>query len=219
MTDNPPIHARFYHKRSGFTLDVDLLLPGKGVTVILGASGSGKTSLLRCMAGLDRPDSGYLSVNGQVWLSDNTCLPAYRRPIGYVFQEDSLFAHLTVQQNILFGCHDRSGISDELMPVIELLGISHLLDRKPASLSGGERQRVAIARALAIQPQLLLMDEPLSSLDAERKSEVLPYLEEIRDCHQIPIIYVTHDSSEAERLATHRITIHDGSIVDEPHTT
>lgn len=213
MHDEKIIQAQFFLNRPGFSLDVDLELPGAGITVIQGASGSGKTTILRCIAGLERPDKGSLRVNGNVWQNDKFSLPTYQRPIGYVFQEDSLFEHLSAQNNILFGCRQKGRISYELMPVIQMLGIGHLLERKPSELSGGERQRVSIARALAVKPEILLMDEPLSSLDGKRKSEVLPFLEHIRDFQRIPIIYVTHDQSEAIRLASHIVEINDGRVV------
>ena len=214
MSDKSSIHATFLLKRENFTLDVNLQISGKGITVIQGASGSGKTTILRCIAGLETPDKGYLSVNGVVWQDGSMSLPPYQRPIGYVFQEDSLFDHLTAEKNILFGCKERSYIPADFVPVIDILGISHLLNRMPSELSGGERQRVALARALAVNPMLLLMDEPLSSLDKERKEEILPYLEKIRDMGEIPIIYVTHDPNEARRLSARCITMKSGCVID-----
>lgn len=213
MSDKLTLQARFLLKRPSFTLDIDLELPASGITVLHGPSGCGKTTILRCIAGLEKPDEGYLRVNGNVWQDERFFLPTYKRPIGYVFQEDSLFEHLNVLDNILFGCKERQRISADLMPVIQMLGISHLLDRRPANLSGGERQRAAIARAIAVNPEVLLMDEPLSSLDSKRKSEILPFLEHVRDFHRTPIVYVTHDRAEAERLATKLVEISDGSVI------
>lgn len=206
------IHARFHLKRVGFRLDVDLKLPGRGISVLQGASGSGKTTVLRCMAGLEHPDQGFLQVNGRVWQDNQLFIPAYKRPIGYVFQEDSLFEHLTAKSNILIGCDQRREVPSTLMPLIEMLGLGHLLQRYPSALSGGERQRVAIARALVVEPEVLLMDEPLSSLDTQRKSEILPYLERIRNSNLMPIIYVTHDQTEAERLADCLVVLQDGHV-------
>ena len=212
MSDRHMILARFRLKRKGFELDVDLRLPGRGITVLQGNSGSGKTTILRCLAGLEHPDEGFLQVNGKIWQDEKLFLKPYQRPIGYVFQEDSLFDHLTAQNNVLFGCRDRRHIPSGLMPLVEILGINHLMQRFPAELSGGERQRVAIARALAVKPELLLMDEPLSSLDAQRKSEILPYLEQIRNFNQMPIVYVTHDHHEATRLADNLVMLDEGRL-------
>lgn len=212
MPDKSSIHARFVLNRPGFMLDVDMHLPGRGITVLQGCSGSGKTTILRCIAGLEQPDEGALKVHGKVW-QDATCfVPTHQRPIGFVFQEDSLFEHLTARKNILFGCREKRHIPADLMTLIQLLGISHLLDRYPAELSGGERQRVAIARAMAVKPEVLLMDEPLSSLDSQRKAEILPYLEQIRNFNRTPIIYVTHDHAEAVRLADRLVVLRHGTV-------
>ena len=212
------LQAKFLLKRPSFTLDIELKLPASGVTVIQGPSGCGKTTILRCIAGLEQPDEGYLRVNDKVWQDERFFLSAYKRPIGYVFQEDSLFEHLNVLDNILFGCKERRRMPADMMPVIQMLGISHLLERRPAELSGGERQRAAIARALAVKPEVLLMDEPLPSLDRKRKAEILPFLEQIRDLHRTPIIYVTHDRAEAERLATRLIEVDNGSLASVQKT-
>ncbi len=175
------IQARFLVEHHGFSLDLDLTLPGRGVTAIFGQSGSGKTTLLRCLAGLARPKQGRLVVNGEVWLDTvrNVFLATHKRPLSYVFQEASLFAHLSVKKNLRFGL-ERVAASErrvDLAQATELLGIGHLLDRMPSGLSsGGERQRVGIARALLTSPRLLLLDEPLASLDQKRKLEILPYL-------------------------------------------
>lgn len=207
------IAARFRLAWPGFTLDVDLKLPLSGVTALFGPSGSGKTTLLRCIAGLERAPEGLLSINGDVWQDDHHWLPTYKRPLGYVFQEASLFTHLSVTGNLRYGLKrstDRQLVS--LEQAIELLGIGHLLDRKPDRLSGGERQRVAIARALAVSPRLLLMDEPLAALDLKRKREILPYLERLHDELEIPIIYVSHSPDEVARLADHIVAMEDGLV-------
>ncbi len=197
------IQARFRVDYPDFSLDVDLDLPGQGVTALFGHSGSGKTTLLRLIAGLMRVPNGRLSVNGCIWQDGETFLPTHRRPLGYVFQEASLFPHLNARRNLEYGMKRTANAMDPaaLRQVIDLLGIGHLLDRRPHQLSGGERQRVAIARALAVQPALLLMDEPLAALDLKRKQEILPYLERLHDALEIPVLYVSHSPDEVARLA------------------
>ena len=208
------INARFKLDWPGFTLDVDLALSGRGVTALFGHSGSGKTTLLRCLAGLERPSHGRLDFKGKIWQDEKTWLPTHQRPIGYVFQEASLFAHLNVLGNLNFGLK-RSATAQRvgLEQAIELLGISHLLERKPDTLSGGERQRVGIARALAVGPEILLMDEPLAALDLKRKQEILPYLERLHDELAIPVIYVSHSPDEVARLADHLVAMDGGRVV------
>ncbi len=208
------IDARFRLDWPGFILDVDLSLPGRGVTALFGHSGSGKTTLLRCIAGLERAREGRLTVNGEVWQDERHWLPTHKRPIGYVFQEASLFPHLSVLGNLRYGMKrmfDPQRVS--LDHAIELLGIGHLLDRKPDRLSGGERQRVGIARALAVSPRLLLMDEPLAALDLKRKQEILPYLERLHDELDIPVLYVSHSPDEVARLADHLVAMEDGKVL------
>jgi len=204
------IQARFQLSHPGFTLDVDLDLPGKGVTALFGPSGCGKTSLLRCMAGLTRAPLGQLTVNGAVWQDASHFLPTHQRPLGYVFQEANLFAHLNVQRNLQYG-QARVPVADRriaLDSVVDLLGIAHLLERMPQGLSGGERQRVAIARALLTSPRLLLMDEPLAA-----KNEFLPYLERLHDELDIPVVYVSHAPDEVARLADHIVVMQEGRAV------
>lgn len=208
------IDARFVVDYPGFSLDVDLALPGQGVTALFGPSGSGKTTVLRCMAGLEAPTRGHLRVAGDTWFDTHTRidLPTHRRPIGYVFQEASLFPHLDVRGNLAYGMkriakHARRVKLDD---VAAMLGIDHLLGRMPIHLSGGERQRVGIARALLTSPRLLLMDEPLAALDAERKQEILPYLQRLHDDLDIPVIYVTHSPDEVARLADHLVLMQAG---------
>ncbi len=214
----PLIEARFEVTWPGFTLDVDERLPARGVTALFGHSGSGKTTLLRCIAGLERAKQGRLSFNGDPWQDKATWVPTHRRPIGYVFQEASLFAHLSVLGNLRYGQKRRRGEDPRqakfsLEHAIELLGIGHLLQRKPAALSGGERQRVGIARALAVSPRLLLMDEPLAALDLKRKQEILPYLERLHDDLEIPVLYVSHAPDEVARLADHLVVMDAGRVV------
>lgn len=202
-----------------FTLDVNLQLPAQGFTALFGPSGSGKTSLLRCIAGLEKVSNGHLIVNGECWQADNVFLPVHRRALGYVFQEASLFPHLTVQGNLDYGAaRSRRHRTNKFPPadqrnIVELLGIGHLLLRQPERLSGGERQRVAIARALLAAPKLLLMDEPLAALDFERKREILPYLERLRDELAIPVLYVSHAPDEVARLADHLVVMQDGRAI------
>lgn len=208
------ITARFHVTWPGFTLDLDLDLPGRGVTVIFGQSGSGKTTLLRCIAGLERAERGFLAFNGEVWQDDQTFLPTHKRPLGYVFQEASLFPHLSVLGNLRYGLtRSKAEQRVSLDHAIELLGIDALLERKPVRLSGGERQRVGIARALAVSPRILLMDEPLAALDLARKQEILPYLERLRDELEIPVLYVTHSPDEVGRLANYLVALDAGTVV------
>lgn len=212
------IQARFRLDWPGFTLDVDLDMPGRGVTALFGHSGSGKTTLLRCLAGLERAMPGRLVVNGDVW-QDNTgsaavWLATHHRPLGYVFQEASLFPHLTVMGNLRYGMRRSSNAQlASLDQAVELLGIGHLLERKPDRLSGGERSRIGIARALAVSPRLLLMDEPLAALDLKRKQEILPYLERLHRELDIPVVYVSHAPDEVARLADHLVVMDAGRAV------
>lgn len=215
------LHARFTLQRADFALDLDLQLPGTGVSALFGASGSGKTTCLRAIAGLEPTARGYLEVNGQVWQDDSTdfFLPPHRRPLGYVSQDAGLFTHLDVQGNLEYGMR-RVPASERRIPLqqaIDLLGIAHLLKRKPVTLSGGERQRVSIARALAVSPALLLMDEPLAALDMQRKEEILPYLERLQQELAIPLIYVSHAPDEVARLADYMVLLRQGSLVAAGH--
>ena len=212
------IHAKLRLQRADFTLDVDVQLPGQGITALFGPSGCGKTTLLRAIAGLERAQ-GHVTINQHIWQDDATQqrLPTHQRALGYVFQEASLFPHLSARANVEYGLK-RTPVARrkvQLTQAIDLLGIGHLLDRSPATLSGGERQRVAIARALATSPQLLLMDEPLSALDAQRKAEVLPYLEQLQRHLEIPILYVTHAQDEVARLADHVVLLHGGRVLHQ----
>ena len=211
------ISATFQRQLGDFSIDVALDLPGRGVTAIFGSSGSGKTTLLRCVAGLERTPRGYLKVNGQVWQDHATGLfvPVHKRSLGYVFQEASLFDHLNVQRNLDYGLRRVPAAERRvsLGQAIELLGIEKLLQRDPGTLSGGERQRVAIARALATSPRALLMDEPLASLDVQRKAEVLPYLERLHEELDIPVLYVSHAPDEVARLADHLVFLSAGRVL------
>ncbi len=213
MEPSQQIIARFLKKRAGFTLDVDISIPARGITGLFGHSGSGKTTLLRLIAGLEKAE-GVCKFKEQYWQNEHTIVPTYQRPIGYVFQDANLFPHLTVANNLKYGQKRHQGKqSIALDHAIELLGIGHLLSRKPAQLSGGEKQRVGIARALAVSPELLLMDEPLAALDLARKQEILPYLERLHDELAIPMLYVSHAPDEIARLADHIVVMEKGSVV------
>lgn len=202
---------------AAFALDADLVLPAQGIAVLYGPSGSGKTTLLRCVAGLERAHDAVVRIAGQLWQDDarNLFLPTWKRPLGYVFQEASLLEHLDVLGNLRFGLQ-RAGLgqtSQALESAIELLGIGELLKRRAHQLSGGERQRVAIARALALQPRMLLLDEPLASLDHARRQDILPWLERLRDEVRIPMLYVTHAADEVARLADTLVVLDKGRVV------
>jgi molybdate transport system ATP-binding protein len=214
----PPLELRVCLPRAHFALDVNLTLPARGITVLLGASGSGKTTLLRCVAGLEQAAQTRIGIAGRVW-QDSTLginLPTWQRPLGYVFQEASLFEHLDVRGNLRYAQkRARQPAGSELLAldrVIDLLGLAPLLGRRTPDLSGGERQRVAIARALATQPELLLLDEPLASLDPARRQDILPWLERLRDELQIPMLYVTHSVDEASRLADTLVVLSHGRV-------
>ncbi len=214
------MEARFHGGLHGgvnpFTLDVDFVAPAHGVTALFGPSGCGKTTVLRCVAGLQRLD-GRFALDGDVWQDGGTFRSTHQRPIGYVFQEASLFPHLSVRANLLYG-HRRTvgrGVVETIRvdEVIDLLGLGRLFDRDPQHLSGGERQRVAVGRALLSQPKLLLMDEPLAALDRFSKDEILPYLERLHDALSVPVLYVSHDIAEVERLADHLVLLRDGQVI------
>ncbi len=216
------LHLQIQSNRSAFKLNVDLQLPGQGITAIFGPSGSGKTSLLRAVAGLENNQQGRIQIGANIWQDSKQGinLPTWQRPLGYVFQESSLLPHLSVTDNLHFGLkralkssgNAQTDAAKALQASIELLGIGSLLQRLPNQLSGGERQRVAIARAIAMQPQLLLMDEPLASLDAARRQEIFPWLSKLRDELQMPMLYVTHSAEEVTRLADHLVVLDQGQV-------
>ena len=206
--------AKLHVKWSGFDLDVDLDLPTQGVTALFGPSGCGKTTILRCIAGLEKNVQGRVCLHDVVWQDEHVWVPPHQREIGYVFQEASLFPHLSVMENLEYGLKrskHQQGI--DIHGLIDLLGIAALLKRKPHALSGGERQRVGIARALAVKPRLLLMDEPLAALDSKRKEEILPYLDKLHRELAIPVLYVTHSPDEVARLAHHIVVLDQGRVV------
>src|SRR5262245_32798533 len=191
-------------ERGSFQLDVAFEAPGAAVTALFGRSGSGKTTLMSVLSGLLSPERGRIALDGETLLDTarGINLPAERRALGYVFQDGRLFPHLSVRGNLNYGLRraQQRPAQIGLSGVVELLGLGGLLERRVAGLSGGERQRVALARALLMQPRALLLDEPLASLDAARKDEVLPYFERLRDEHRLPIIYVSHSFDEVLRL-------------------
>ena len=214
----PAVSVALNGTLGAFRLDVAFDVPMRGVTALFGPSGCGKTTILRCIAGLERLP-GRLAIGKEVWQDDaaGTFLPAHRRHVGYVFQEASLFAHLSVCDNLLFGAKRAGGsIAPQglaLDDIVGLLGITHLLDRSPTTLSGGERQRVAVDRALLSGPRILLMDEPLSALDRMTKEEILPYFEMLHETLALPILYVSHDLSEVERLADTLVLLESGRVL------
>jgi molybdate transport system ATP-binding protein len=215
-TGEPGLHARIRLRREAFELDAELSVPVRGVTGLFGASASGKTTLLRCIAGLERPREGRLAFGHDAWLDGDRgiCLPAHRRPVGYVFQDADLFPHLDVRRNLEYG-HRRRGRAEGRLgwdDVVGWLGVAPLLDRMPAGLSGGERQRVAIARALLAGPRLLLMDEPLSAVDEPARREILRVLDDLRGRLSIPIVYVSHSLREVARLADRLVWLDRGRV-------
>ncbi len=209
------IEARFLIDQGGFTLDVGLEIPSHGVTSLFGPSGCGKTTLLRAIAGLEYHAGGYLRIGDSIWQDEEHFIPPHRRPLGYVFQEASLFEHLSIRGNLEYGFKriSQSTRRISLNDAIELLEVSQLLERRPATLSGGEKQRVAIARALAVSPELLLLDEPLAAVDFDRKQDIIPYLESLHRELDIPIIHVSHQPEEVSRLADHLVLLESGRVV------
>jgi len=203
-------------KRLGdFTLSARFESAG-GITAVFGPSGAGKTTLVNAIAGLIAPDRGRIAIDGTVLFDSERRinLPPHRREIGYIFQEGRLFPHFSVSRNLDYGRRMRGLPEDakQLERIVSLLDIGHLLERRPGKLSGGERQRVAIGRALLTRPRLLLLDEPLASLDAARKREILPYLERMRDEFGVPMVYVSHQAAELRRIATAVVRLEAGRV-------
>lgn len=201
-----------------FALDASFTSTG-GVTALFGASGTGKTTVINMIAGLLTPDRGRITLDGETLFDSaaRTNVPVWRRRIGTVFQEGRLFPHFTVKHNLDYGRRASRLPADPkaFAHVVELLDIGHLLPRRPGKLSGGERQRVAFGRALLMKPRLLLLDEPLASLDAARKEDILPYLERLRDDARVPMIYVSHDAGEVKRIATWVVKLESGKVAAE----
>ena len=217
MTSDATIVARFRGQLGAFALDAAFETPAKGFTALFGPSGCGKTTLLRCAAGLTRLADGYFSLGNEIWQDGKQFRPPYARAVGYVFQEASLFAHMSVRQNLLYG-YRRAGANGSQQhikfdDVVGLLGVESLLERSPRRLSGGERQRVAVGRALLSQPKLLLMDEPLAGLDRFSKDDILPYFEKLHAALAVPVLYVSHDLAEVEQLADYIVLLEQGRVV------
>ena len=209
------LEVRLRDRLGDFELDIDFKTPARGVTALFGRSGSGKTCVLRAVAGLVRTPGGTVKLKGEVWQDGDRFLPAHKRPLGYVVQEASLFSHLSVRRNLEYGWRRIPKAQRHIRfdTVVDLLGIGPLLERATSRLSGGERQRVAIARALLTSPRLLLMDEPLSALDHAAKQAILPYLENLNNEFGLPSLYVSHDPDEVARLADQMILLEAGKVV------
>lgn len=209
------LSVRLEHEFPGFKLAAAFEAP-PGITVLFGGSGSGKTTIINAVAGLLTPHGGRVAVDEHVLLDRDRgiFLPPHQRRIGYVFQEDRLFPHLTVRANLRYGLRyaPKDAEGENEAHLVEMLGIGHLLDRRPGRLSGGEKQRVAIGRALLAKPRMLLADEPLAALDDARKAEILPYFERLRDEVSVPILYVSHSAPEVARLATTVIALEGGRV-------
>lgn len=221
--NNQQHHLHINLPRNDFTINVNIQLPANGISVLFGHSGAGKTSILRCVAGLQQAKNSFIKIHNDVWQDDaaSIYLPTWQRSLGYVFQDACLFEHMTIEKNIHYGKQRRLKNSPKKMvdDIIELLDLSLLLNRYPQQLSGGERQRVAIARALATQPKLLLLDEPMASLDQNLRQDIFPWLEKLRDELKTPMLYVTHSTEEVVRLADHIVCIEKGQVYLQGNAT
>ncbi len=206
------IEVKFQLQRRNFSLEVQTAFPESGITALFGPSGGGKTTLLRCIAGLEPSVQGSLQVGDTVWQDERIFVPPHKRPIGYVFQGAALFPHLSVRGNIEFALKRASERRISFDEAISLTGISHLLERRTTNLSGGERQRVALARALLTSPEFLLMDEPLAALDRESKAQLMPYIEQLHETLSIPILYVSHSIEEVAHLADQMVLLSNGRV-------
>jgi len=206
-------------RRGAFLLEGRFSVEQPGVTALFGPSGAGKTSMVQAIAGLMRPEHGAITLNGRKVFDarENINIPARARRVGYVFQDARLFPHMSVERNILFGWRRSNAPlgKAEISEIVDLLGIGQLRNRSPRSLSGGEKQRVAIGRALLASPEVLLLDEPLASLDAARREEILPYLERLRDGRRLPILYVSHSIEEVARLADAVVVMNEGRVIEQ----
>ena len=201
-----------------FNLSTDIAVPDSGITGVFGESGSGKTTLARTIAGLEQSSVGLVRFRETIWQDNKQKLfiPTHERQVGFVFQDSILFPHLSVQDNLLFGYERRSSSVDALNidHVIELFDLTNLLNRDPASLSGGETQRTVIAQAVLGQPQLLIMDEPMTGLDHRRRKSAVLYIEKLHEIIDIPILYITHSIRELDRLASHLVVLEHGSALE-----
>ena len=197
---------------AAFELSVDLTLPSSGTTVIFGPSGGGKTTILRAIAGLEPDVKGHIRINQQTWQAPGVFLPAHQRRVGFVFQHSALLPHLSVEQNLRYGWQRVGGTEAEFVQCVQQLDLAPLLQRAIGQLSGGERQRVALGRALLTRPDILLLDEPLAALDAARRSEILGYLERLKQTTTIPMLYVTHAVDEMSRLADYLVLMKGGRV-------
>jgi molybdate transport system ATP-binding protein len=207
------ITARLGGRLGAFALSADFDAPAAGVTALVGPSGCGKTTLLRCLSGLTRL-AGRVVFKGETWQDESRFVPAHRRPVGYVFQDAGLFSHLSVRGNLNYGLkRTRAATRISFDRAVDLLGLAGLLERGTDALSGGERQRVALARTLLCQPELLLLDEPVSALDVESRAEVLDRLEGVIESLAAPVIYVSHDLAEVARFADRIVSMRAGRIV------
>ena len=211
--------VRIQHVQGNFTLDVAFTAASGGVTALFGPSGAGKTSIVHALAGLTRPKHGRIVLEGRTVLDTEADIfvPPEKRRIGLVFQDARLFPHMSVEKNLLFGWRrsEARARPDEITRIIALLGLQHLMPRSPKNLSGGEKNRVALGRALLSSPDILLLDEPLASLDATRRAEILPWLERLRDIARIPIFYVSHALEEVARLADRVVLLDHGKVTAE----
>ncbi|RKZ71831.1 MAG: molybdenum ABC transporter ATP-binding protein [Gammaproteobacteria bacterium] len=206
------VEVKFQLERRNFSLDVQIAFPDSGITALFGPSGGGKTTLLRCIAGLEPSVRGCLQVGKTVWQDEGIFVPPHKRPIGYVFQGAALFPHLSVRGNLEFALKRVSTERISFDEASALTGICHLLERRTTNLSGGERQRVALARALLTSPEFLLMDEPFAALDRESKAHLMPYIEQLHETLSIPILYVSHSIEEVAHLAEQMVLLYDGRV-------
>lgn len=200
--------------KGSFNLDVESSIPSQGVTALFGPSGCGKTTFLRALCGLDKAEGSYVKIDNEIWQDKTQFIPVHKRSLGFVFQEGNLFPHLSIRKNLEYGFKriqsEKKNI--DFKETVNLLGLSKHLEKMPNELSGGEKQRVAIARALLTSPKLLVLDEPLTGLDQKSKSEILPFLSNLIKTLKIPVLYVSHDTSEIAQFADHVILLGNGKI-------